>query len=193
MTIVAAVRKGDSVRIGWDQRGITRDRQLTVYSREDDAKVVQHGPVCIGFCGRFGIIQAIEYGLDKFDFDAGRGLYHTAAKSWLYKQLRPAIREVLKAEGFTDFDPKDCQEYLLIAWETHLFVIWPGDWQIRTCNGGFDAIGSGEAHAVSSLETSAITGELAANPDRSLKIALEVAERRGAGVKGPFHFCETSV
>lgn len=173
MTCVAAVVYDGIVYMGADSAGVA-GFDLTVRA---DQKVFINGDFIIGFTSSFRMGQLLRFAFKppKYREDE-KDLYE-----YMVTDFVNAVRKCLTEGGYAQ--KKDGEEsggFFLVGTRGRIFQI-ESDYQVGECMQPFDAVGCGRAYAIGVLSATH-----AMDPDRRVRLALEVAEKWSAGVRGPF-------
>lgn len=173
MTCIVGLVEGNAVYMGGDSAGVA-GYDLCV---RDDRKVFRNGPMVFGFTTSFRMGQLLQHALTIPDHDP-----RVPLEKFMVTTFMAAVRKCLKNNGWAE--KKNEQErggVFLVGYKGRLFRV-EGDYQIGLPVDGFDACGCGEAFAIGVL---CATPSMA--PRERVRLALDTAERRSAGVRAPFH------
>lgn len=174
MTCVAALVYGDTIFMGADSAGVDGGFNLTVRA---DQKVFINGDYIIGFTSSFRMGQLLRYSFKppKFRPDE-KELYEFMVTNFV-----DAVRKCLKEGGYVQVkDGEEAGGCFLVGTQGRLFQI-ESDFQVGESMQTFDAVGCGRAYALG-----AFSATHAMDPEKRVRLALEIAEKWSAGVRGPF-------
>lgn len=175
MTCIVGLIHKDCIYMGADSMGTAGHKGVT----RKDEKIFECKNILMGGTGSFRMIQLLRYKMTV-------PKHHTDVDTFEYMvtDFVDAVRKCLKDHGFMhvkdlveSFDGK-----ILIGYKNQLFTL-QSDLQVGENVDQFNAIGSGEIHALSSLFT---TDDLSINPERRITLALEAAEYFNTSVRRPF-------
>jgi len=171
MTCIVGIidKENKRVIIGGDSAGVGG---YDTWIRKD-AKVFKVKKFIIGGTSSFRMLQLL-----RFSFKPPKR--KKRVYEYMCTDFVNELRKCLKKGGYARVDSnEESGGTFLVGYKGRLFRI-EGDFQVGESVDAFDACGGGQSYALGSLETS--TGNAV---DRVTK-ALEVAEKRSAGVAGPF-------
>lgn len=135
-----------------------------------------------GFTSSFRMGQLLRWALTIPDHDPRIDVEKYMATTFI-----DAVRDCLKSHGCASrTNEVEAGGTFLLGYKGRLFCIHD-DYQVAEAADGFDAVGCGDQIAQGALYASS---HLPAR-DR-LRVALEASERYSAGVRGPFHFEEST-
>lgn len=173
MTCIVAVedRVNGLVVMGGDSAGVA-GYDLTVRA---DEKVFTLGPMVLGFTSSFRMGQLLRYQLKLPTHQSGMPDHE-----YLVTVFVDACRKTLKDGGFARKENDvEAGGTFLVGYRGHVYMVGD-DYQVGRARDGFDAVGCGDRYAIGYLHGTSLTGAAA------VRGALRVAERRSAGVCGPF-------
>lgn len=172
MTCIIAIEHDNKVYMGADSSSNSNwDQQVTSLS-----KVFITGNFIIGYTSSFRMGQLLEYNLDVPEQKKEEDL------RYLVTQFVPAVRECLKLGGFTRIEwNQESGGSFIVGYKGKAYKVF-SDFQINRMAAGYAAVGTGEQYALGALATMKI-----ANPEASIKKALEVAGQFCSAVCGPYH------
>lgn len=177
MTCIAGLAINGVVYIGGDSAGVG-GYSLTVRA---DRKVFRNGEFVFGFTSSFRMGQLLHHSLvpPKRHPD-------TNVDKFMVTEFIDAVRKCLKDGGYASRENDvEAGGVFLVGYEGRLFRI-DNDYQVGESADGIDAVGCGEDLAIGALSASA------GKPRDRVQMALQVAESRSAGVRGPFHIISTA-
>lgn len=177
MTCIVGIvdHKKSRVFIGGDSAGVNCN-SLDISTR-NDAKVFKIGKFVIGCTSSFRMIQLI-----RFELKPGK-VGRKDLFSYMCTDFIDKLRRCLKKGGFTTIDKSvETGGTFLVGYEDRLFAVYD-DFQVSESANYYEACGSGEDFAkgaMAYLQTEKMRSE------DKIEIALEIACRHNAGVRGPF-------
>jgi ATP-dependent protease HslVU (ClpYQ) peptidase subunit len=174
MTCIVGIAKDGVVTLGADSAGTAGyDRKI-----RKDRKVFTNGHLIFGFTSSFRMGQLLQYSLTPPPINEGQEQYEYAVKA-----LIPAIRDTLRAGGYTHTDNgREEGGVFLVGFRGRLFYIG-SDFQVGENTQGIESVGCGDAYALGAMH--ALPD---AEPRARLQAGLDAAAAFSAGVAGPFHF-----
>lgn len=173
MTCIVAVEHEGRVYMGGDSAAVSGlDIQAVV-----SPKVFLLGDILIGYTSSFRMGQLLEYNLEVPENKHGDDDLR-----YLVTGFVPAVRECLKAGGFTKIENgvEDGGSFL-IGYKGKVYLV-ASDFQVTRMRDGFAAVGCGTYYALGALGATEIL-----DAEKAVTLALEVSARFSAGVCGPFY------
>lgn len=170
--IVGIVHKG-KVIIGGDSAGVSGYHLCT----RKDKKVFVNEGFAMGFTTSFRMGQLLAFGFKPPVPDPKADLMR-----FMVNEFVNAVRNCLKEGGYaTKHSEAEKGGDFLVGYKGRLFQI-SSDYQVGEVVCGFDSIGCGQEFAIGALHATP-----GIEPRKRVRLALEVAEKCSAGVRGPFH------
>lgn len=180
MTVVLGIGDGKTVTIGADSIAISPDNYAVTVRREP--KVFFLGPhLVVGYSGSFAVGDAIRFGpAPPPPEGADPAAVLVDPEAYIHEVVIPHFRAVVEESGVAEgsFDGHQ----MLVGFAGRVFLVESLS-QAGSSIDGIEACGAGDQLAIGAalaLRDSGLTDE-----DLVLA-ALDVAERRSAGVRGPF-------
>ncbi len=103
---------------------------------------------------------------------------------FMLAQFVPAVRKLFAQGGFMSKENgREEGGTFLVGYRGKLFTI-NGDFQVGEPADQYDAIGCGESFALGALDV--LLNQKCVDPQKALTMALQIAEKRSAGVRRPF-------
>ena len=182
MTCIIALKKDDSIYWGADSCVTGYDTRTM--SRP---KIFKVGKMVFGGSGNLRMLQILEHHLVPPKHKKKK----LSDINYLIKKVVPQIRELTKTHGQLDgAKPATGGEksggYFLIGYRGNIYELW-FDFSITPPVECYEAIGSGQSHALGSLFSST-RHDGAYDPKYVIEDALLAAEFFNAGVRAPFLF-----
>jgi ATP-dependent protease HslVU (ClpYQ) peptidase subunit len=172
VTCIVGVAQDGKVTIGGDSAGVS-GWDLSVRA---DPKVFKSGPFVMGFTSSFRMGQLLQHRLSVAERPAGQEVERFMVVTFI-----DAVRGCLTEGGFKKVDSGvESGGVFLVGYQGRLFEVH-SDFQVAEAADGLGACGCGESYALGALDA---TPDL--KPKRRVLNALAIAERRSAGVAGPF-------
>ena len=180
MTCVVGSIDGQSVILGADSAAIGAPDDSEIYTMPEP-KVFTCGSYVFGVCGSYRVGQVLRYRAE-----LPEPAPSTDLRSFLVRELVPAIGSLLEAEGVVGSRRTYLGEKvaLLLGYQGQLWCITSDLTVLPEVE--FGAIGSGRIRAYSALHALKAAGIEPAR--RRLEIALEATARYTASVRPPWHF-----
>lgn len=177
MTCIVGIAVDGKVFMGADSAGVGG---WDIANRKD-VKVFRNEDLVIGCTTSFRMIQLLQYQLRP-----PKRHPDTDAMRYMVTDFIEAVRTCFRNGGFMTKD-RDAEAGgdFLVGCAGRLFHVH-GDFQVAERADGFDACGCGESYALGALAVMPLSGP----PRERLEVALGIAERFSAGVRGPFVFEE---
>lgn len=173
MTCVVGVVKDGIVYMGADSA------ESAGWSiRDTDQKIFKVGEFLIGQSGSVRAGQLVQYMMS-----VERQSARTDDMCYMVMVFAESVRTVQKEHGKANIESnkEDSNLELLIGYRGNLYRLY-GDYTIRSCKNGFDAIGSGGDFAVGVL---AALSDL--SPKKRIRKALKISAQYALEVRGPFY------
>lgn len=176
MTCIVGIAHHGQVILGADSAGTGGTDQRI----RRDRKVFVNGELIFGFTSSFRMGQLLEFNLTPPSIIEGQEPF-----SYAVRALVPAIRDALKAGGFSKIDSgRETGGVFLVGFRGRLFTIYE-DFQVGEDLGSIASVGCGDAYALGAMHALS-----SADPMVRLQAGLDAAATFSAGVAGPFHFVE---
>lgn len=175
MTCIVGVQHEGGVTIGVD----SASSNGTSMNLRADSKLFRVGGYLFGFTTSWRMGQLLRYRLrvgapDTWDVD-----------QWMATTFIDAVRQTLKDGGWASVkDGTEAGGTFLVATEGRLYAVH-SDYQVGHPAESYDAVGSGEDHAIGSLHT---TAGMDLDPGERCRLALEAAAYHTPFVSAPFAF-----
>lgn len=172
MTCIVGVAADGKVHLGGDSAGVSGwDMQIRA-----EPKVFKTGPFLMGFTTSFRMGQLLHYRLEVAERTVSQSV-----EEYMVVTFVDAVRACLTDGGWKKVENnRDEGGNFLVGYDGHLFEIF-SDFQVAEYADGLAACGCGEQFAIGALEAT-----VGFPPRQRVLKALRVAERRSAGVSGPF-------
>lgn len=180
MTCVVGTIDGETVVLASDSAAIGDPDGSEIYTMPEP-KVFASGPYVVGVCGSYRVGQVLRYRAELPEPPPSTDL-----RSFLVRDLAPAIGDLLAAEGVVGSHRTFLgnKVALLVGCQGQLWCI--GSDLTVMPEGEFGAIGSGRLRAYAALHALKAAG---IEPvQRRLELALEAAAKYTASVRPPWHF-----
>jgi ATP-dependent protease HslVU (ClpYQ) peptidase subunit len=179
MTVVAAVKHEHGILMGGD----TASCGTGTYNLYARGKVVRiNDRLLIGSCGLARLNTLLHY-----KFKAPPHARRLSDDAYVAGPLTDKLFALVKSEKHLSGTENDAMEgHLLVAYKHELYLL-DGGFAVLQPTEPFAAIGSGEAHALASLHT---TADLPMPPHERLTRALRAAARYTSTVYEPFTYEE---
>ena len=175
MTCIIGLRHEGKVFIGGDSAGVDGGYGLDIRA---DRKVVRNRDFLMGFTSSFRMGQLLAHSLQPPLRAPERDVY-----AYMVTDFVDAVRHCLKGGGFAHRENEvERGGTFLVGYAGRLFAI-EDDYQVAESTAPFMACGCGDALALGAV---AAQSE-GTDPANRIRIALTIAERFSAGVRGPFH------
>lgn len=179
MTVIAALTHNGNVYMA-------ADTVATMERRWYDTHKIMRKPVgttgthaLLAFCGRSAIRNAVDNDLL---ITAGPTASDPTMDLWAH-ELACAITDLLtEMRPPLTHDNGTIQGNGLLAYKGRL---WSLETNVADRCGAFECIGNGDAYALGALYALEANGCLTADPNRSVRLAVEAASRWDAGCGGP--------
>ena len=173
--IVGLVHEG-SVFIGGDSAGV--NERLDVFVRADE-KVFTKGSMVLGFSGSFRMGQLLRYSFNPPDQTIGEDDFAYLCGPWV-----GSLSECMKVNGCATIKDNEIgfNGDFLLGFNGALYRIHE-DFQVAKRTEPYNSCGCASDYAIGAMSM-LIDTDL--EPEEKIIMALEVAERFSAGVKGPF-------
>jgi hypothetical protein len=173
LTCIAGLISGGKVYMGGDSAGVA-DWSMTVRA---DAKVFRKGEFVFGFTTSFRMGQLIAHAFTPPPVPKKR----SELDRYMVVDFVDSVRALFKAGGFaTTKDGSEQGGSFLVGVRGRLYHV-ASDYQVGLTADRLHAVGCGADLAIGAL---LVNGHL--KPEARLRQALRAAERRSAGVRGPF-------
>lgn len=143
-----------------------------------DKKVFKVGEFLFGCTSSFRMIQLLQFSFTP-------PVHHPDVDVYRYMctYFVDEVRSTLKSGGYAKVDSnEETGGTFLVGYRGRLFRI-ESDFQVGESIDPFESVGCGSSYALGALEAIATNRPA----DDIIKIALQIAERRSGGVRGPFH------
>ena len=177
MTCIVGIATGGKVYMGADSAGVGG---WDIANRKD-VKVFKNGDLVMGCTTSFRMLQLLQYQLQP-----PKRHPDTDVMRYMVTDFIEAVRNCFRNGGFMTKDREaEAGGSFLVGCAGRLFQVH-GDFQVAERAEGFDACGCGENYALGAMAVMPLSGP----PRERLEVALSIAERFSAGVRGPFVFEE---
>ena len=173
MTCIIALEYEGKVWMGGDS-AITSGWNIQLTA---NPKIFKLGYFVIGYTSSFRMGQLLQY-----DLEIPENTEDNDDIRYLVTKFIPAVRDCLKNGGYTQIENnREEGGFFLVGYRGKAYKI-ADDFQITRMANGFVAVGSGESYALGALAAMKID-----DPEKAVRLALEVAETFSNGVHSPFH------
>lgn len=177
MTCIVGIAADGKVFMGADSAGVGG---WDIANRKD-VKVFKNEGLVIGCTTSFRMIQLLQYQLHP-----PKRHPDTDVMKYMVTDFIEAVRTCFRNGGFMTKDKEaEAGGSFLVGCAGRLFQVH-GDFQVAERADGFDACGCGESYALGALAVMSASGPVR----ERLEVALSIAERFSAAVRGPFVFEE---
>jgi len=177
MTCIVGIAKNGIVHIGGDSAAVGGGYFLDVRA---DQKVFRNGEFLMGFTTSFRMGQLLRYSFKPPAMTEGADLY-----DYMVTHFVDAVRACLKTGGWASKkEENEIGGTFLVGCRGRLFTIY-SDYQVGESVDGMSSVGCGSELALGAMHALTLLEE-SLTPEARIKIALEITEKKSAGVHGPF-------